>query len=764
MSLKNKLSWFAASSLSLSFVATTVSCTRPTFNDGSDEVSSDVTSLNYPYEYNYQPGPTSTTVYNTNEYFHNFFGEPNMSYSAYEADQNGNPKFYGNKENLYCINPDVGNYKKRLWKNEQLNFQWVIVAKKELSKYKNLKASISVDGDQNGIDLGVTFTRFIKTYKNNKTTAHLFSDVQWSPDAIGYENEREDLASFDVYPLWINGTIGDNASPGDRNVTVKLDFTYDGVKQSIENKFGLTIVDRTLDITTDRLDADNYFGASANTYMGNGFKYFNYDPDAIEKVQSSPETDEVGPVDGSYTDFLSAENEPNLKEYLSPLDESNGFYLWGQGYHKMLIQWAMRLNKDAAGWSKDDYENYLDGNLPNGETKTSDEILRDPDWDFSFNFDGLDRYMQFAASTGQQVIGISTFDVGDFSFYYLQGGSATQGGQYRFASLDKKGLIDTGTGKPTKEGYAYLNTVHKKLIHDLSQHLKDIKDGKVGNKDDFVVKNDDGTKRKNNGEDQLVSITSMTDELNEESNLALEKNILENQVAGAPKIMTTVFMGWRSNLSFSDQEYLTNQIVNHYDQVIFHIRILDEKNAVNVRSVAMRRKARGAETFIYSTWDTYPGAYVSSDLSELYWHVLNTLSLQLNGYFRWGYDDIYSNWYDTGVMTGEDGETGPAGQSYLIYGGDSEHGVYYSTRMRAMIDAVEEGYKYKNLKNDNKIDTVALNRALTSIKYTNNYYASNDYKYDLEKLATTNFNFNDTSLNKSVSEQVLEFINYLDKL
>jgi hypothetical protein len=115
-------------------------------------------------------------------------------------------------------------------------------------------------------------------------------------------------------------------------------------------------------------------------------------------------------------------------------------------------------------------------------------------------------------------------------------------------------------------------------------------------------------------------------------------------------------------------------------------------------------------------------------------------------------------------MTGEDGETGPAGQSYLIYGGDSEHGVYYSTRMRAMIDAVEEGYKYKNLKNDNKIDTVALNRALTSIKYTNNYYASNDYKYDLEKLATTNFNFNDTSLNKSVSEQVLEFINYLDKL
>jgi hypothetical protein len=253
MSLKNKLSWFAASSLSLSFVATTVSCTRPTFNDGSDEVSSDVTSLNYPYEYNYQPGPTSTTVYNTNEYFHNFFGEPNMSYSAYEADQNGNPKFYGNKENLYCINPDVGNYKKRLWKNEQLNFQWVIVAKKELSKYKNLKASISVDGDQNGIDLGVTFTRFIKTYKNNKTTAHLFSDVQWSPDAIGYENEREDLASFDVYPLWINGTIGDNASPGDRNVTVKLDFTYDGVKQSIENKFGLTIVDRTLDITTDRL-------------------------------------------------------------------------------------------------------------------------------------------------------------------------------------------------------------------------------------------------------------------------------------------------------------------------------------------------------------------------------------------------------------------------------------------------------------------------------------------------------------------------------
>jgi hypothetical protein len=50
-------------------------------------------------------------------------------------------------------------------------------------------------------------------------------------------------------------------------------------------------------------------------------------------------------------------------------------------------------------------------------------------------------------------------------------------------------------------------------------------------------------REKNNGEDQLVSITSMTDELNEESNLALEKNILENQVAGAPKIMTTVFMG-----------------------------------------------------------------------------------------------------------------------------------------------------------------------------------------------------------------------------
>ncbi|AHI53324.1 DUF4091 domain-containing protein [Spiroplasma culicicola] len=757
MKLLAKLPLFVALSIVFISLSYVVSCVRP-FSD-STKPDGSFSSSKYNEKYNYQTGPKGEIKdpISISEYMHYFYGESTFNYSVY-YDKNGRPEFYGDKQNLFNIDPT---YIRRqdVWKNEDFNFQWVLMPKKNLDKYKNI--SIEVDNPFEGqevddsIKFKVSFLKFIKIYKNDESSKNLYKDIQYIPEALGI-NKIENFQEYDVYPVWISGHVGKNVVPKNYQFNLKLKFEYDSLPIELNQKFNVNVKNYVLDMNEDGLEQNERFGFSQNQYPAEGLKRFR-GADPTIPVEGDVE---LGPNNYIPWYLRSEENLKALSMYFKPLQEANSIYLWSTGFHKQLIQYSGRLDKEYLNWTEDDYNNYLLNKItPEGKTVSIKDILLDKDWTYEFNFDALDRYMQFAAEMSIRQISLNTFDVGDYSMWYLHGNSQI-GEQVRITT--PKGLIDRGNGKPTPEGYAYLDTVHSELIKQLSAHLKELE----GN-NDYITP----------GGDQ-VEISTMYDEYNEETMRVVADNIKKNQVPDSPTILTSGFIGWRSSVNLKNEQWLKDNFYTHYDQMIFHIRELldpyENSELGQLRRAIKKRKENGHSTYIYSTWNTYPGSFMQSDLSEMYWNIYISLNLGTNGFFRWGYDKIYSDWYENqdmsalydeeGNPTGNEQASGEPGQSFLIYGGDFDNGVWYSTRMKAYIDAVEYAHKFKILSKMYPEKLRDLNRSLSNFGIPIVTVLNNDYKWFVSNFDNMSFNFKSATdkYQKTVGEQVYEFNRYID--
>ncbi|WHQ37596.1 DUF4091 domain-containing protein [Spiroplasma sp. SV19] len=713
------------------FVMVVISCSRLGTND-----SGGGSNGQYDNQFNFQYGcgNNKNMFPDDNSYFHTFFGDSKFTYSAYNEDKNGNPIFYGNRQDVLKCSND--NPMLTSWKNQHLNAQLILLNKEELTMYHDLEVSITNDNNDSNIVSDAVFLTYIKAFPNAASSdRYIYPGVQYMPDALGEKTLAE--MQYDVQPIWISIFVGSKAKTGTQNFTVKLTFTFDKqVKKQIERKFSVNIKNYLLETDDSNKPLSERFGFSATSFPSNGMKYIDTGNNLRQKNLDANKTsvaDKEGPFDNNLPWYLSATMRPYLLAHLKALKESNTFYLYGPGWNYQLIQWAGKLNKP--GWTDQQYEDYI---------KSSDlnVVFNDPAWEWEFDFNAFDEYLKVAAQLGYTEFMFSAMEPGSFSFFYLKNG-AQKGPQREF----KAELVNSSNGMPGKNFEAYLNAIHSKFIKALSNHWNVIR-----NKPEYLTPNG-----------KQISLYESFDELADKTNELTMKNVAQNDPYGV--IKSSVFAGWRFRYNPFDEDDIQNIFLNKYDQMILQYREIVEKfNNINIyklRSNIIRRKSFGNSTMIYTSWNNFPAAYIQSDNSEQVWGPLMAYKLGANGYVRWSFDLYRDDYYAKKEMNGQF----ESGDDNLVYVGNI-NGPRYSVRYKNYIDGMEMVHKMMKLMElypDKKYD---LNRALNAIGFPASTTRDNNYKWYPDHFTLDDVVFEQPGLNyhKTIGEQVYELFMYVNSL
>ncbi|WP_425379963.1 DUF4091 domain-containing protein [Spiroplasma endosymbiont of Stenodema calcarata] len=685
------------------------------------------------FNFQYGCGNNKNLLPDDNPYFHTFFGDSKFTYSAYNEDKNGNPIFYGNRQDVLKCSND--NPMLTSWKNQHLNTQLILLNTKDITMYHDLEVSITNDNNDPNIISDAVFLTYIKAFPNAaKSDRYIYPDVQYMPDALGEKTLAE--INYDVQPIWISIFVGPQAKTGIQNFTVNLKFTFDEQRvEHITSKFSVNIKNYLLETDDSNKPLSERFGFSATSFPSNAMKYIDTGNNKVSK-NASLETvlsgEKEGPFDNNLPWYLSAKMRPYLLTHLKDLKKSNTFYLYGPGWNYQLIQWSGKLNKP--GWTDEEYENYL-------KSKDLNAVLNDPNWEWEFDFNAFDEYLKVAAQLGYTEFMFSAMEPGAFSFFYLKNG-AQKGPQRKF-NVD---LVDSRTGLPGKNFDAYLNAVHGKFIKALSNHWNSLR-----NKPEYLTPNG-----------QQISLYESFDELADQTNELTMKNVAQNDRYGV--IKSSVFAGWRFKYNPFDENDIQNIFLNKYNQIILQYREIVEKfNNINIyklRSNIIWRKSFGNSTMIYTSWNNFPAAYIQSDNSEQIWGPLMAYKLGANGYVRWSFDLYRDDYYATKEMNGEF----ESGDDNLVYFGNI-NGPRYSVRYKNYIDGMEVVHKMMTLMKlypDKKYD---LNRALNAIGFPattrDNYYKWYPNQFTLDDVV-----FEQPGLNyyKTIGQQVYELFMYVNSL
>lgn len=751
--------------LALLSVSNIVSCARGIGIQNGSNIGN--TSKYYKDNFNYQTGPSKSSGLsgsNKKKNIHDFIAPFNFSYVSY-VDSNGKPEFFGDKDNILNM-PSDDNYTKTVWKNEKVLLQWILIANDDIKQYKNLKLSVDNKyGDD--IKIRARFNKFIKTKDKYRASSfdHIMKRAQYMPDAIGtetleqFKGVKED-SYFDVYPVLIDAFVNSNSKSGIKDFIVNLNYEYNGVEKVLSREFHLDVLNVELNTSDYGLPVEEKFGFSSNQYAHRTMKYLN----GVDKLPNNP--DGTPNYVDTYDEILSSKNNMDvLAKFREPLTYTNNASWWGDGYHgKKLITYTAKIHTEKVGWTDEDYLNYVTkGIVKNGGTVSIADIFKDKDITFNFNFETLNKYIKFAASNKIEEVTIDPIKVANDFFFYLNTPLNNEETEVKFGGDFKGGGLINNAGKLSSIGKSYVEHIFPKFLDDLIKNLNNIKKDKS-----YELE----------GLSKIPRVAILLDEHNEEAIYKIWDVIQEaNKRNTGEKINHAIYVGWRANVDWFDESYLKNNVYTKIDRYIYHYRYLTDTQTVKnsdlgkVRDINKTRHKNGLSTYLYATWGDFPGAYLNSDISEMYQIMFFVLNLNFNGFARWAYDwvmnkDLYST-EDLSIEDTIEGSTEESepGESWLVYGNDPlTHEARPSMRMLAFMDAFEETYKFKNLQDN--ITSVQkqkeLNKILSIIGNTNERTPNNDYKWFLQNKWSLDPKPASNNYMKTVGEQSFEFIYLLD--
>ncbi|WP_338983866.1 glycoside hydrolase domain-containing protein [Spiroplasma endosymbiont of Othius punctulatus] len=692
---------------------------------------------------------TKTTNFEKDENLAGFLGESLFHYSSY-VDTNNGKSFFGNKSNaLKC---DGNTFVKSVWKGQTINLQFVLMNKDISNKIKNLKVTLSGDEfklsnndslkDDKNIVGWAKFNKFIKTPKPaNSNSKHLYDQTLYVPDAVGI-TELDEM-KYDVQPIYISMKVGHKVNPGLKKMKLKVSYEINEKKLNFDREFKVKISDRDLIMNDPNEKESDKFGFTAQTFPADSLSYW-YDDSSL--FYQTPI--DRGPDDAHRAAYVRDDMAKNyLRQFLQPLKDSNASFAFAPGYHKQIIQWTANFKNDL---SISEIENLI-------SEQSFESIMSsyENDIEFNFLFNSMAEYLDILTEVGLPALDISLFENGKFSSWVVPKDSVDgKGPQVDWTAK----IINSNSGKPESDFDMYI----KKIITPLLKSLIDMMHNGYKEKR-FILEN--GNK---------IRILLNTDELNEKSMDAVQEVIDDvndygkNKYSDFTPIGMNSFVGWRSSIDLGNENYLNNNFINSYDQFVFHTReinsAVDNTTWKKLENSITKRKNNNKSTMFYSTYGDYPGSYMASDISESLWNVLFGRKLNLNGFLRWAYDKTYDDYFMTedfnSIETGD--EVREPGQSFLIYGGDNQNGVHYSVRMLAMIEAVQNVYKFNALQKSEK-DKKMINQAMNNIGITQYAHNNNSYKWNVGENWKFLYMTPNVGYKKPVAMQVFEFMKTLEK-
>ncbi|AHI53319.1 DUF4091 domain-containing protein [Spiroplasma culicicola] len=339
--------------------------------------------------------------------------------------------------------------------------------------------------------------------------------------------------------------------------------------------------------------------------------------------------------------------------------------------------------------------------------KMADSLENYGSWILDFKI--LDIYVKFLREHG-------------ITKLYIPMGSRTLTGIFNFFIKNQASQraiqmsVDTpfvdSAGKITKDGKSILEIFIPMLRDDLSQHV-------IENQNIYE------------GMQLYYSFDEFSAEVNNIS-IDIFKDI-DSQYRGLWK--NHLYGGWQFNIKSFDYESLKELDV--YDEITLQQRefiynFVKSKKIDDLTNYFKDREQKDKMTHVYSSWNNWPAAYLTSNGYEMLWSMLFANKLGAQGYDRYQVDGYKNDISSDGYVLDP---TKEPGDSFYIYPGDGEN-MLDSLRYQNMVNGVNAVNKINSLKEkDIKFEEIEnilnLNKdSKKEIRYLNekwnlNYYDNN---------------------------------------
>ncbi|AUB31594.1 glycoside hydrolase domain-containing protein [Spiroplasma floricola] len=477
--------------------------------------------------------------------------------------------------------------------------------------------------------------------------------------------------------------------------------------------------------------------------------------DSVTSVFSNP--------DKNYSRLVNYKN--SLHDFLVKEDNENENRSLDNKYGRKFSQ-LKQENNAKYGYVPNFGLGYIKYTATNNNLKTVDDFwssvdknnladIFNEDLEWSINFDILDEYMNFLNESGYEkiFIPVTARNANPFNFYYKtdidainqSGGNAQQ---KVLANITYKNKFIDPSGNISKDYEVLRDEIIAILTKNLVTHINKIKANNSSTYYDAY-----------NNIDIYYSFDETKQEINEKVIDTYQLEDPENL------IKTHAYIGWE----FEVEDYYNvdelEQKFNPYDEItlqqreyIFNYEKGSQKDVSNFRKLVEDRHSQEKNTRFYSSWQNFPGGYLSSVPGDLTWSTLMAYKYGTNGFDRFQLDGFYSNDISLdGYILGHPHE--PADAS-LIYPGDSEK-IYDSLRLVNLQNGIKLVWKLITLEQENKISAQDALKIRNYIKWNNDIRSNIEYKWTTNLNDTITIN-NFDSENDTVYTQIFkikEFVN-----
>ncbi|QEH61557.1 hypothetical protein SCHIN_v1c03600 [Spiroplasma chinense] len=597
-----------------------------------------------------------------------FFGDSMYNYANY-YDSNNKITFNGNYDSLF--NTEKKASQLNVWRNDRKSEQMIIVG----NKNKNLESvSAYITNFDNGVTAQVSASNLIKSEKSKGTVA-IPNGMSYHPDKI-YNNYANRFDDFIVQPFLVNfSSYSDKVVEGTYEYEITLNYKVDGVFKTKVEK---------ISIQTYNIDAniDNGFSFNAMTSPATLATY-NLNPANVEGANSSrtisqratdnkPNNQEAASVKKYLTDkemyfdwmtfnkdyyptYLKDDYKDLLKENYKYMNEMNSEYAYAPTFGNSVMRIKVKNNNVY-----NTHEEYLED-----ISKSTKEMLENDNLEYTFDFDGMKKYIEFAKENGFKKIYLPSITRGTngIKFFYdydnnngissnFSGNENAPNLNFYIVSALKDLLIgSSNAGIITEAGQLYIDKIIPKLTSSLLEFINENKE---------LLKLDDGN--------DMQFYISM-----DETSYSIDSDIVKavKSVDTDSKLKFHAYVGWQYDIDIKTDKGVEERIVNMFDDITIQqreiiMKALDDKTIFErLKKAFAERKAMGKKTWMYSSWNNAPATYVASLPSESYWGMLAAYKFGLDGFTRFAYEGYRSNITADGDY--DNSHKNEPGDAYLMY-------------------------------------------------------------------------------------------------
>ncbi|AVN64513.1 MULTISPECIES: glycoside hydrolase domain-containing protein [Mesoplasma] len=461
-----------------------------------------------------------------------------------------------------------------------------------------------------------------------------------------------------------------------------------------------------------------------NKYNKSVYEKPTFKSDSVTSVLSNPEKNysRLNNPKNTLHDFMVKEDNENEnrslnnkygKEFTKLQSENNAKYGYTPNFGLSYLKYIATNNTAK---NVEDFWGDMDKN------KLSDVFENDLTWEI--NFDIFDEYMNFLNESGYKKIfmPIVARNANPFNFYYktndesINNSDGNTVDQKVLANVTYKNKFIDSNGNTSEDWNQFRDTIIPLLTKNLIEHINYIKNTPTSKYYDAY-----------SNIDLYYSFDETKQEINEQVIEILKKYDKENL------IKTHAYIGWQFKV---DNYYDTKELEDKfspYDEItlqqreyIFNYEKGTQQDVDNFRSLVEKRHEQRKNTRFYSSWQNFPGGYLSSVPGDLAWSTLMAYKYGTNGFDRFQLDGFYTNDISLdGYIIGNPHE--PADGS-LIYPGDSEN-IYDSLRLLNIQSGIKMVWKLMTLEQSGEISESDSLKIKNYIKWNNDIKSNIEYKW-----------------------------------